>query len=45
MSCNNVIPYIESNCRKSIGGIKRIFAINSNAIDYINYDTDYCLHN
>ena len=41
MSCNNVIPYIESNCRKSIGGIKRIFAINSNEIDYINYDTDY----
>lgn len=40
MSCNNVIPYIESNCRKSIGGIKRIFAINSNEIDYINYDTD-----
>lgn len=41
MSCNNVIPYIESNCRKSIGGIKRIFAINSNLIDYINYDIDY----
>lgn len=40
MSCNNVIPYIESNCRKSIGGIKRIFAINSNEIDYINYDID-----
>ena len=40
MSCNNVIPYIESNCRKSIGGIKRIFAINSNLIDYINYDID-----
>lgn len=40
MSCNNVIPYIESNCRKSIGGIKRIFAINSNLIDYINYDMD-----
>ena len=40
MSCNNVIPYIESNCRKSIGGIKRIFAINSNEIDYINYDMD-----
>lgn len=40
MSCNNVIPYIENNCRKSIGGIKRIFAINSNEIDYINYDTD-----
>ena len=38
MSCNNIIPYIESNCRKSIGGIKRIFAINSNEIDYINYD-------
>lgn len=40
MSCNNVIPYIDINCRKSIGGIKRIFAINSNEIDYINYDTD-----
>lgn len=40
MSCNNVIPYIDSNCRKSIGGIKRIFAINSNEIDYINYDMD-----
>lgn len=40
MSCNNIIPYIESNCRKSIGGIKRIFAINSNEIDYINYDMD-----
>lgn len=40
MSCNNIIPYIESNCRKSIGGIKRIFAINSNEIDYINYDTE-----
>lgn len=39
MSCNNVIPYIDINCRKSIGGIKRIFAINSNEIDYINYDT------
>jgi len=37
MSCNNVIPYIDINCRKSIGGIKRIFAINSNEIDYINY--------
>ena len=41
MSCNNVIPYIDNTCRKSIGGIKRIFAINSNEIDYINYDTDY----
>lgn len=40
MSCNNVIPYIGNNCRKSIGGIKRIFAINSNEIDYINYDTN-----
>lgn len=40
MSCNNVIPYIDINCRKSIGGIKRIFAINSNEIDYINYDTE-----
>lgn len=40
MSCNNVIPYIDINCRKSIGGIKRIFAINSNEIDYINYDMD-----
>lgn len=40
MSCNNVITYIDINCRKSIGGIKRIFAINSNEIDYINYDTD-----
>ena len=38
MSCNNVIPYIDNTCRKSIGGIKRIFAINSNEIDYINYD-------
>ena len=40
MSCNNVIPYIYNTCRKSIGGIKRIFAINSNEIDYINYDMD-----
>lgn len=40
MSCNNVIPYIDNTCRKSIGGIKRIFAINSNEIDYINYDMD-----
>lgn len=40
MSCNNVIPYIDNNCRKSIGGIKRIFAINSNEIEFINYDTE-----
>lgn len=38
MSCNNVIPYIDNNCRKSIGGIKRIFAINANSIEYLHFD-------
>lgn len=38
MSCNNTFPWTETKCRKSIGGIKKIYAINKNNVEFIHYD-------
>lgn len=39
MSCNNSFPWTDTlNCRKSIGGIKKIYAINKNNVEFIHYD-------
>lgn len=39
MSCNNTFPFTgDLNCRKSIGGIKKIYAINKNNVEFIHYD-------
>lgn len=38
MSCNNTFPWTENKCRKSIGGIKKIYAINKNNVEFIHYD-------
>lgn len=39
MSCNNSFPFTDTlNCRKSIGGIKKIYAINKNNVEFIHYD-------
>lgn len=40
MSCNNTFPFTENKCRKSIGGIKKIYAINKNNVEFIHYDED-----
>lgn len=40
MSCNNTFPWTETKCRKSIGGIKKIYAINKNNVEFIHYDND-----
>lgn len=40
MSCNNSFPYTDNKCRKSIGGIKKIYAINKNNVEFIHYDED-----
>lgn len=38
MSCNNSFPWTDNKCRKSIGGIKKIYAINKNNVEFIHYD-------
>ena len=38
MSCNKKIYEMGEPCRKSIGGIKRIVAVNKNEVEYIHYD-------
>lgn len=39
MSCNNSFPWTDTlNCRKSIGGIKKIYVINKNNVEFIHYD-------
>ena len=38
MSCNKRIYEMGDPCRKSIGGIKRIVAVNKNEVEYIHYD-------
>lgn len=40
MSCNNSFPWTDNKCRKSIGGIKKIYAINKNNVEFIHYDDD-----
>lgn len=37
MSCNKIYE-MGDPCRKSIGGIKRIVAVNKNEVEYIHYD-------
>lgn len=38
MSCNNSFPWTDNKCRKSIGGIKKIYVINKNNVEFIHYD-------
>lgn len=39
MSCNNSFPNTgHLKCSKSIGGIKKIYAINKNNVEFIHYD-------
>lgn len=38
MSCNNSLSLAGNKCRKSIGGIKKIYAINKNNVEFIHYD-------
>lgn len=38
MSCNKRIYEMGDPCRKSIGGIKIIVAVNKNEVEYIHYD-------
>lgn len=40
MSCNNSFPWTDNKCRKSIGGIKKIYAINKNNVEFIHYEED-----